>query len=132
MLELWEDNYEWKMTVYPMFIYKFAINYEELSIFETMFINEVRSKSIDTDRIISDWFIYSVGIDKINVAAYLWTKFSKYLFKMKESTWSGLIQILNEYVSCQPNTWSQIGIWWFEEKLYFIEVWLGYSILKLL
>ena len=126
LLEFSDVSFDWKMTLYPMFVYKIAIHYEELSIFETMFANEVHANSIDAARIISDWFIYSVGIDKINVAAYLWIRFSTLLFKLKEATWSGLLQIFEEYFSSQHNIWKLVGIWGFEEKLYFIEVWLNY------
>ena len=126
LLEFSDESLDWKMTLYPMFIYKMIIWYEEMSIFEALFTNEVNVNSIDTARIISDWFIYAVGVDKIVVAAYISTKFSAYLFKMKDATWSGLLQIFQEYLSTQQNIWLQLGIWWFEEKLYFIELWINY------
>ena len=126
LLYLSEENFGWKMTIYPMYIYKIVLNYEELSIFDAMFMNEISSNSVDTARIISDWFIYSVSTDKINISAYIWTKYSGFLFKMQDAVANGLLQIFQECLSTQNNIWASIGIIGFEEKLYIIEICLHY------
>ena len=126
LLEQSDDNLDCKMTLYPMFAYKMILHYEEMSIFETMFQLEIEANSPDAARIISDWFNYSVGINKLSISAYLCCKYSCFLFKMQEVTANGFLQTFQEYFSTQNNIWKVIGIIGLEERLYLIELCLHY------
>ena len=113
---------EWMKLIFPKEAFLSWVFYEDVQTFGAMVRTEYVSQNHYVEKVISEWFIKALNLNKIITALFILKRYPDVILRDKESVLASILHYFKEFTEDHNFRQFKGSIRYFEERLYIIEI----------